>query len=126
MLQPINSAPGLSQKAQDSLNLLIKILPASPIQRALRFEDFMAVGLLLSNHSRKLRTVTKHVIEATGRAPGTIRRLFREYESHGWVRCVQKIGRSEIYEPTSTLLDLVNLWGETAWTNIQKATQGKR
>ena len=111
---------GLSEKAQASLQLFKELFPSNPMQRTLRPEDFITVALLLCNYKHRQHTVTKHVIEATQRAPGTIRRLFREYQDYGWVRCTQKIGRSEIYEPTPALLALVNAWGEEAWNKIHK------
>lgn len=58
---------------------------------------------ILTNEAEGRATVTKNIVEITGRAYGTVRASLHRFEKLGYIEPNQRIGRSELYVPTPLL-----------------------
>ncbi len=104
---------GLSTEAVLSINVLLNAHrlgqdlfgTSSP-----NYEDWVMIFVLLSNESVGRSTVTKDFVDLTGRAYGTIRSGLKRFEDRGYIRSLQKIGRSELYVSTEKLKTTLNSW----------------
>lgn len=63
---------------------------------------------MIANDAKGRATVTKNVVEITGRAYGTIRAALVRFEQLGFIESQQRIGRSELYMPTPEFKALIN------------------
>lgn len=63
-------------------------------------EDWAILIVVIANDALGRATVTKNVVEVTGRAFGTIRAALLRFEKLGYIESQQRIGRSELYVPT--------------------------
>lgn len=103
--------PGLDTSAQQFINHLLnaydmgtKIFQTS----APHHEDWVILFVLLDNDAANRATVTKNIVEITGRAYGTVRASLKRFEELGYITLQQKIGRSELYVPKPKLKEAVN------------------
>lgn len=71
-------------------------------------EDWAILLTVIANDAKGRATVTKNVVEITGRAYGTIRAALVRFEQFGFIEVQQRIGRSELYTPTAEFKDLIN------------------
>ncbi len=71
-------------------------------------EDWAILLTVISNDAKGRATVTKNVVEITGRAYGTIRAALVRFEQLGFIESQQRIGRSELYMPTPAFKSLIN------------------
>ena len=53
-------------------------------------------------------TVTKSSVEITDRAYGTVRASLQRCARLGYLQTKQRIGRSQLYEPTNKMKDTLN------------------
>jgi len=63
-------------------------------------EDWAVLIVVISNDTIGRATVTKNIVEVTGRAFGTVRAALSRFEKLGYIESQQRIGRSELYVPT--------------------------
>ena len=74
--------------------------------------DWALIRLLIENDSKGRSTVVKHVIEAAGCSPGTVRAMLGRFQRNGYVKVREKIGRSELYRPTPKLKKFITRWAQ--------------
>ena len=91
--------------------------------QAPQYEEWMMLFIILANDAEGKSTVTKNFVEVTGRAYGTVRAALKRFEEKGYIRPLQKIGRAELYVPTSKLKRAVNLWGRQLWPYIEELSK---
>ena len=82
-------------------------------------EDWMILFVIMVNESQGRATVTKNIVELTGRAYGTVRASLQRFEKLGYIEPNQRIGRSELYVPTAYLKQLINRSAEAFWPDIE-------
>ncbi len=82
-------------------------------------EDWIMMFVIMVNESQGRATVTKNIVELTGRAYGTVRASLQRFEKLGYIEPNQRIGRSELYVPTPYLKQLINRSSETFWPSIE-------
>ena len=114
--------PGMLPEAVRGINVLLN---AHEFGRDLfetdapHYEDWVMLFILITNESQGRSTVTKNFVEVTGRAYGTVRASLKRFEALGYIRPLQRIGRSELYVPTEKLKKAVNQWGRKLWPCIE-------
>lgn len=81
-------------------------------------EDWMILFVIMANESLGRATVTKNIVELTGRAYGTVRASLQRFVSLGYIESNQRIGRSELYVPTPALKQIINQSAEDYWSNL--------
>ena len=82
-------------------------------------EDWIILFVIMVNESQGRATVTKNIIELTGRAYGTVRASLQRFEKLGYIEPNQRSGRSGLYVPTPYLKQLINRSSETFWPSIE-------
>jgi hypothetical protein len=82
-------------------------------------EDWAILLVVIHNEAIGRATVTKNIVEVTGRAFGTVRAALLRFEKLGYIESQQRIGRSELYVPTEKLKSTLNATGEV-FENLQK------
>jgi hypothetical protein len=82
-------------------------------------EDWAILLVVIHNEAIGRATVTKNIVEVTGRAFGTVRAALLRFEKLGYIESQQRIGRSELYVPTYKLKSTLNATGEI-FENLQK------
>lgn len=115
--------PGVLPEAMRSINVLLNAhnFGCELFQTdAPQYEDWMMLFIILSNDAEGKSTVTKNFVEVTGRAYGTVRAALRRFEERGYIRPIQRIGRAELYVPTSKLKKAVNRWGRQLWPYVDR------
>ncbi len=75
-------------------------------------EDWAILLVVIHNEAIGRATVTKNIVEITGRAFGTVRAALLRFEKLGYIESQQRIGRSELYVPTDKLKTTLNATGE--------------
>ncbi len=116
-----SGSPDLSAGATNCLNVL---LHAQNFGRAFfdnelpHSEDWAMLFVIIGNDSEGRATVTKNIVEVTGRAYGTIRAALVRFEDLGYLVSQQRIGRSELYVPTEKLKQYLNEYAKSFWTHI--------
>lgn len=65
--------------------------------------------------------MTKNIVEITGRAYGTVRASLQRFEEFGYIEPNQRIGRSELYVPTSKMKKAVNAFAKTFLPHVARA-----
>ena len=88
-------------------------------------EDWIMLFTILTNEAEGRATVTKNIVEITGRAYGTVRASLQRFERLGYIEPNQKIGRSEVYVPTPKLKRALNRFSKTFWPHV-KRVRGQR
>lgn len=75
--------------------------------------DWILIQLLLKNDANGRSTVVKHVIESARCSPGTVRVMFNRFQKNGYIEAQEKIGRSELFRPTTKLKKFITKWANT-------------
>ena len=83
-------------------------------------EDWIMLVTILTNEAEGRATVTKNIVEITGRAYGTVRASLQRFEDMGYIEPNQKIGRSELYVPTIKLKRALNRFAKTFWPHVRR------
>lgn len=102
---------GLSPEAINFINTICEVISAgqsifqTPVPTP---EDWAMLLVVLANDSIGRATVTKNIVEVTGRAFGTVRTALLRFERLGYIESQQRIGRSELYVPTDHLKSTIN------------------
>ena len=123
------SVPGMTRDSMDFINTLLmsyrfgSSLFDTPTPH---HEDWIMLFVILTNESEGRATVTKNIVEITGRAYDTVRASLQRFEELGFIEPNQRIGRSELYVPTEALKKHINgfargFWGDVRRTRAQKA-----
>lgn len=81
-------------------------------------EDWIMLFAILTNEAAGRATVTKNIVEITGRAYGTVRSSLHRFEELGYIEPNQHIGRSELYVPTEKMKKTVNAFARNFWDRI--------
>ena len=81
-------------------------------------EDWIMLFAILTNEAAGRATVTKNIVEITGRAYGTVRSSLHRFEELGYIEPNQRIGRSELYVPTDKMKKTVNEFARNFWDRI--------
>lgn len=116
-----SGAPDLSAEATNCLNVL---LHAQNFGRAFfdnelpHSEDWAMLFVIIANDAEGRATVTKNIVEVTGRAYGTIRAALVRFENLGYIVSQQRIGRSELYVPTEKLKEYLNEYAKSFWSHV--------
>jgi len=82
-------------------------------------EDWIMMFVIMENEAAGRATVTKNIVELTGRAYGTVRSSLHRFEKLGYIEPVQRIGRSELYVPTALLKQTINQYAREFWPFIE-------
>ena len=86
-------------------------------------EDWIMLFVVLANDAEGRATVTKNIVEITGRAYGTVRASLQRFEKLGYIEPNQRIGRSELYVPTPAMKQAVNDFAKKILAAYSKSTQ---
>lgn len=79
-----------------------------------------------AQHIAKSRpTVTKNIVEITGRAYGTVRGSLQRFERLGFIQPNRRIGRSELYVPTPKLKKYIDTYARSFWTALRRSRAQK-
>ncbi len=118
--QPIQ---GLDADAQDFINTLLfgyrfgnRIFDTQTPHH----EDWIMLFVILTNEAEGRATVTKNIVEITGRAYGTVRASLQRFERLGYIEPNQRIGRSELYVPTAKMKQAVNNFAHSFWPHVRQ------
>ena len=106
-----NPIEGITEQGYNFINILIKsyrfgnnlFANATP-----HHEDWIMLFVILSNEAVGRATVTKNIVEITGRAYATVRCSLTRFETMGYIESNQRIGRSNLYVPTKALKNMIN------------------
>lgn len=120
-----NPIDGLTSEAYDFINILLKSYrfgnqlfeTSTP-----HHEDWIMLFVILSNEASGRATVTKNIVEITGRAYATVRNSLTRFENMGYIESNQRIGRSNLYVPTDTLKKLINQFAIEFWPTVSPQT----
>tara|TARA_B110000971_G_scaffold179446_1_gene185688 strand:+ start:3257 stop:3727 length:471 start_codon:yes stop_codon:yes gene_type:complete len=115
---------GLENDAQDFINtLLLSYRFGNHIfdTQTPHHEDWIMLFVILTNEAEGRATVTKNIVEITGRAYGTVRASLQRFEELGYIEPNQRIGRSELYVLTQKMKKAVNAFAKTFWPNVARA-----
>lgn len=114
---------GLDQDAQDFVNTLLfgyrfgnRIFDTQTPHH----EDWIMLFVILTNEAEGRATVTKNIVEITGRAYGTVRASLQRFERLGYIEPNQRIGRSELYVPTPAMKKAVNAFAKSFWPHVRR------
>ena len=80
---------------------------------------------ILTNEAAGRATVTKNIVEITGRAYGTVRSSLHRFEEFGYIEPNQRIGRSELYVPTDKTKKTVNEFARNFWDRIGQSRRAR-
>lgn len=83
-------------------------------------EDWIMLFTILTNEAEGRATVTKNIVEITGRAYGTVRASLHRFEKLGYIEPNQRIGRSELYVPTPKLKKTLNRFAKSFWPHVRR------
>ncbi len=83
-------------------------------------EDWIMLFVILANDAMGRATVTKNIVESTGRAYGTVRSSLHRFEELGYIEPNQRIGRSELYVPTALLKTEINQFAKGFWADMER------
>lgn len=109
------SIDGLTAEARCYISTLAHIFKSGQclFQTAIpTAEDWAILLVVIHNEAVGRATVTKNIVEITGRAFGTVRAALLRFEKLGYIQSQQRIGRSELYVPTDKLKSTLNALGE--------------
>lgn len=113
---------GLTQDALDFINTLLfsyhfsaETFNARSPQRT----DLIVLLIMLVNDSGDRSTVTKNIVEITGHVHATARASLVRFEELGYIKCVDNIGRSQLYRLTPELKTIVNEFSSRFWPHIE-------
>lgn len=84
-------------------------------------EDWIMLFAILTNEAAGRATVTKNIVEITGRAYGTVRSSLHRFEELGYIEPNQRIGRSDLYVPTAKMKKTVNAFAKNFWEQIAQS-----
>jgi len=70
-------------------------------------------------------TVTKNIVEITGRAYGTVRSSLHRFEELGYIEPNQRIGRSDLYVPTDKMKKTVNVFAKNFWEQVGQTRRSR-
>jgi hypothetical protein len=119
---------GIEPDGLDFINLLLKAynfgLKAFDTTTP-HHEDWVMLFVILANDATGRATVTKNIVELTGRAYGTVRSSLQRFEELGFIEPNQRIGRSELYVPTPLLKTQINQYAQEFWRDIEALRKGK-
>ncbi|MBE8220272.1 MAG: hypothetical protein HAW65_03075 [Alphaproteobacteria bacterium] len=114
--------PGLDKDANDFINALLfgyrfghHLFGADPAHH----EDWVLLFVILANHAEGRATVTKNIVEMTGRAYSTVRTSLERFEKLGFIEATQRIGRSELYVPTEKMKTEISAFATTFWSELE-------
>ena len=122
--QIIKPIQGLEDEAQDFINtLLFGYRFGNHIfdTQTPHHEDWIMLFVILTNEAEGRATVTKNIVEITGRAYGTVRASLQRFEDLGFIEPNQRIGRSELYVPTQKMKEAVNALAKSFWPHVERA-----
>lgn len=88
-------------------------------------EDWIMLFVILTNELEGRATVTKNIVEITGRAYGTVRASLQRFEELGYIEPNQRIGLSELYVPTPQLRKYINSFARSFWNDVTR-TRGQK
>ena len=83
-------------------------------------EVWIMLFTILTNEAEGRTTVTKNIVEITGRAYGTVRASLHRFEKLGYIEPNQRIGRSELYVPTQLLKKTLNRFAKNFWPHVSR------
>jgi len=89
-------------------------------------EDWIMLFVALADAAEGRATVTKSIVEITGRAYGTVRASLQRFERLGYLQTKQRIGRSQLYEPTDKMKDTLNEFADKFWPHVQNLRDAQR
>lgn len=120
--------PGMTRDGMDFINtLLMSYRFGSDIfdTQTPHHEDWIMLFVILTNEAEGRATVTKNIVEITGRAYGTVRASLHRFEELGFIEPNQRIGRSELYVPTATLKKRINTYARGFWGDVRRTRAQK-
>lgn len=120
--------PGMTRDGMDFINtLLTGYRFGSDLfdTQTPHHEDWIMLFVILTNESEGRATVTKNIVEITGRAYGTVRASLQRFEELGFIEPNQRIGRSELYVPTPALKKHINNFGRSFWGDVNRTRAQK-
>jgi len=123
------SIDGLNQDAFDFVNTLLygyRFGNQVFDTKTPHHEDWIMLFVTLANEAEGRATVTKNIVEITGRAYGTVRASLQRFEQLGYLQTKQRIGRSQLYEPTDKMKDTLNSFARKFWPHVQTLRDGPR
>ena len=88
-------------------------------------EDWIMLFAILTNEAAGRSTVTKNIVEITGRAYGTVRSSLHRFEELGYIEPNQRIGRSDLYVPTAKMKKTVNVFAKNFWEQVGQARRSR-
>lgn len=112
---------GLEKEGQDFINaLLLSYRFGHDIfdTPTPHHEDWIMLFAVLANEAAGRATVTKNIVEITGRAYGTVRSSLHRFEELGYIEPNQRIGRSDLYVPTDKMKKTVNVFAKNFWEQV--------
>lgn len=115
--------PGVNRDGIDFINtLLMSYRFGSTLfeTQTPHHEDWIMLFVILTNESEGRATVTKNIVEITGRAYGTVRASLQRFEELGFIEPNQRIGRSELYVPTPALKKHINGFARSFWGDVNR------
>jgi hypothetical protein len=119
---------GLEKDGQDFVNaLLLSYRFAHDIfdTPTPHHEDWIMLFAILTNEAAGRATVTKNIVEITGRAYGTVRASLQRFEELGYIEPNQRIGRSDLYVPTQKMKKTVNDFAKHFWEQIGQSRRAR-
>ena len=120
--------PDMTRDSMDFINmLLVSYRFASDLfdTQTPHHEDWIMLFVILTNEAEGRATVTKNIVEITGRAYGTVRASLQRFEKLGYIAPNQRIGRSELYVPTPALKKHLNTYARSFWSDLRRARAQK-
>ena len=120
--------PGMNREGMDFINtLLTSYRFGSDLfdTQTPHHEDWIMLFVILTNESEGRATVTKNIVEITGRAYGTVRASLQRFEELGFISPNQRIGRSELYVPTPALKKHINSFARSFWNEVGRTRAQK-
>ncbi len=114
---------GLERDGQDFINTLLfgyNFAMQAFDTTTPHHEDWIMMFVIMENEAAGRSTVTKNIVELTGRAYGTVRASLHRFEKLGYIEPVQRIGRSELYVPTPLLKQTINRFAREFWPFIDE------
>jgi DNA-binding MarR family transcriptional regulator len=88
-------------------------------------EDWIMLFAILTNEAAGRATVTKNIVEITGRTYGTVRSSLHRFEELGYIEPNQRIGRSELYVPTDKMKKTVNEFARNFWDRLAQSRRAR-
>lgn len=119
---------GLEKEGQDFINaLLLSYRFGHDIfdTPTPHHEDWIMLFAILANEAAGRATVTKNIVEITGRAYGTVRSSLHRFEELGYIEPNQRIGRSDLYVPTDKMKKTVNVFAKNFWEQVGQTRRSR-